>query len=71
MFYGQQDQFADPTFVSKVAAGLRTAGRTSDVKVYDGAGNGFNFVAGSSPAMRLATGDAGRRTREFLARYLR
>ena len=71
LLYGDKDQYADAAFVERVAAGLRDAGRRVDLKVYGGAGHGFNFATSDDSNVLLATRDADRRLRAFLAEQLR
>lgn len=71
LLYGKDDQYANPAFVSDVAAGIRAAGRAVDLHTYDNVCHGFNFIENGTPSVRLATEDARARAFSFLARYLR
>lgn len=69
--FGAEDKGITPESVRAFEAAMKTAGKSTDIKIYDGAGHAFqnpNNKAGYRPE---ATADAGKRIDGFFAKYLR
>ena len=69
--FGAEDQGPSPDQVKAFEAAMQKAGKTIDVKIYDGAGHAFANVNNPWHGYRAeAAKDAWIRTTAFLAKYL-
>jgi carboxymethylenebutenolidase len=70
--FGGDDQGPAPDQVKAFEAAMKAAGKTADLKIYEGAGHAFANVNNPWGGYREAAAkDAAARTRAFLAKYLK
>jgi carboxymethylenebutenolidase len=70
--YGAEDKGPTPEQARAFEAALKKAGRTVDIKVYDGAGHAFANPSNPWGGYRKeAAADAWARTTAFLAKHLK
>jgi carboxymethylenebutenolidase len=70
--FGGEDKGPSPDQVKAFEAGLKTAGKTADLKIYEGAGHAFANVDNPWGGYREAAAkDAWTRTVAWLAKYLK
>ncbi len=69
--FGADDQGIPPKDVKAFEAALKADGKSADVKIYDGAGHGFENPNNKQGYRPEAAADAGKRINAFFQKYLK
>ena len=69
--FGAEDRGIPPSSVQAFEQAMKSAGKTIDAKIYDGAGHAFENPNNKDGYRPDAAKDAGQRTYTFLAQYLK
>jgi carboxymethylenebutenolidase len=69
--FGAEDKGIPPESVRTFEGAMKSAGKTEDIKIYDGAGHAFQNPDNKSGYRPEATADADKRIDAFFAKYLK
>ena len=69
--FGADDQGIPPKDVKAFESAMKTSGKTTDIKIYDGAGHAFENQNNKQGYRPEAAADAGQRMSAFFRNYLR
>jgi len=69
--FGAEDKGIPPESVRTFEGAMRSAGKSADIKIYDGAGHAFENPNNKDGYRPEATADAGKRVEAFFAKNLR